>query len=255
MDLGVRRTREGRAAILSFDWPERRNALGPDECLEASAALEDIAADPEVHGVVITGEGSFCAGGDLKGAVARVGLSERERRDIVYSVYQNLIRSLVAVPVTTVAAVDGPAIGLGFDIALACDSRFVGPAVWFLQGWGRVGFAPGAGGEWLLRLRAPDLLWRLLETQPKIGPELAETLRLGESSGVVSARERAVARIDALAAISREAIEAYVGLSRSDLRAGLEDHLAAAVDAQMKLLGSSAVKALVAAVLDKSRAR
>ncbi len=65
-----------------------------------------------------------------------------------------------------------------------------------MQGWARVGFAPGTGGEWLLRLKAPHLLWKLLEAQPRIGPDLAEALNLGESSGGSLARDRAAERIE-----------------------------------------------------------
>lgn len=251
--MGLRVERAGPAALLVFDWPEQRNALGPDECREIAAALDGIAADPAVHGVVVTGEGAFCAGGNLKGAVSRSGMSEDERRKIVYTAYQSVVRALVAVPVVTVAAIDGPAVGLGLDIALACDSRFVGPQGWCMQGWARVGFAPGTGGEWLLRLRAPNLLWRLIEEQPRLGPEQAERFGLGEDAGAGTARQRAVQRVTKLAELSRDTIEAYVRLSRMDLRAGLDTHLAAAVDEQVKLLSSPLVKERVARVLGGGR--
>ena len=61
--MGLKLEREGRAAVLTFDWTEQRNALGPDECREITTALSEIASDREVHGVVITGNGAFCAGG------------------------------------------------------------------------------------------------------------------------------------------------------------------------------------------------
>lgn len=248
--MAVKIERQGSAAFVILDRPDQRNALGPDECREIAEALREVAADPAVAGVVLTGQGStFCAGGNLKGAVSRSGMSEEERRQIVYTAYQDMIRALVEVPVVTIAAVDGPAIGLGFDIALACDCRFVGPQGWFMQGWARVGFAPGTGGEWLLRLKAPHLLWKLLEAQPRIGPDLAETLNLGESSGGSLARDRAAERIENLALLSRDTIEAYVRLSRMDLREGLEAHLAAAVSEQVKLLASPLVKARVEQVL------
>ncbi|MBD0417371.1 enoyl-CoA hydratase/isomerase family protein [Oryzicola mucosus] len=248
--MSVKLERNGAAALLIFDWPEQRNALGPDECREIAAGLRKLARDGEISGVVVTGEGpAFCAGGNLKGAVSRTGMSEEERRQIVYTAYQDVIRALVDMPVVTIAAIDGPAIGLGLDIALACDCRFVGPQGSLMQGWARVGFAPGTGGEWLLRLKAPHILWKLLEEQPRIGQDLAEAMNLGESSAEATARERAVQRIEKLALLSRDTIEAYVRLSRMDLRAGLEAHLAAAVGEQIKLLASPLVKARVEHVL------
>ena len=159
--------------------------------------------------MVVTGEGAFCAGGDLKGAAERSGMPAEARRNLVYTAYQGAVRALLSVPVPTIAAIDGPAVGLGFDIALACDCRFIGPEGWCMQGWGRVGFVPGAGGEWLLRLRAPGLLWRLLEEQPKIGAELAEHWGIGEGTGGASARQRAALRVDRLSGMGREALEAY----------------------------------------------
>jgi enoyl-CoA hydratase/carnithine racemase len=245
----LRLERNRNAAVLIFDWPEQRNALGPEECCEIAGALRDVSQDPNIAGLIITGEGAFCAGGNLKGALSRSGMPEEERRQIVYTAYQDVIRALIEVPVVTIAAVDGPAIGLGFDIALACDCRFIGQQGWLMQGWARVGFAPGTGGEWLLRLRAPGLLWKLIEEQPRIGQDLVEVMNLGESAGSLSARERAVERVERLALLSRDTIEAYVRLSRMDLRAGLEAHLAAAVSEQVKLLSSPSVKARVTQVL------
>lgn len=248
--MALRLERSGNVAIAVFDWPEQRNALGPEECREIAEGLRELARDGSLAGVVVTGEDTaFCAGGNLKGAVSRTGMSEEERRQIVYTAYQDVIRALVEMPVVTVAAVDGPAIGLGFDIALACDCRFLGPEGWFMQGWARVGFAPGTGGEWLLRLKAPHLLWKLLEEQPRIGPGMAEAMNLAESSGEARARDRAIARVEKLAELSRDTIEAYVRLSRMDLREGLEAHLAAAVGEQIKLLASPLVKARVEHIL------
>lgn len=250
--MGVRCERDGHANVVTLDWPETRNAMGPDEVLELAAVLKTAADDADVHGVVITGNGAFCSGGNLKGTASRSGMPEEQRRALVYSAFQNMIRAVIAVPVPTVAAVDGPAIGMGLDIALACDSCFIGPNGWCMQGWGSVGFVPGTGGEWLLRLKAPGLLWRLLEQQPRIDAALAAEWRLAESSAPWNARERAVQRINNLAPMSRDALEAYVELGRLDLRKGLDEHLEVAVRNQVKLLSSPAVKARIAQVLKKN---
>src|SRR2546421_10629660 len=111
--MGVTTERDGTAAVVVLDWPEQRNALGPDEAIEVAEAVRQAATPPDVCGVVITGNGAFCAGGNLKGAVARTGMPEEERRRVVYGAFQGLVRSIVGVPVTTVAAIDGPAIGMG----------------------------------------------------------------------------------------------------------------------------------------------
>ena len=244
--MGVRVERAGSAAIVTLDWPEQRNALNPEEAIELTEALREVALATEVCGVVLTGNGAFCAGGNLKGMAERSGMSEDERRDLVYGAYQGLIRTIVDTPVTTIAAVDGPAVGLGFDLALACDSRFVGPSGWCQQGWGKLGLIGGTGGELLLRLQAPGVLWALLEDQPRLDGDAMEQHGLGEAVHDGTARDRAVQRIDKLAAMSREAIEAYVDLYRSDLRARFDEYLARALEHQVRLLASPGFQERVA---------
>jgi enoyl-CoA hydratase/carnithine racemase len=246
--MGVRLEREGAAAVVVLDWPEKRNALGPDESREVAEAIE-AAATLDVCGVVLSGNGAFCAGGNLKGAVDRSDMDPDERRRLVYSAYQGLVRSLVACPVPTVAAIDGAAVGMGFDLALACDSRFIGPDGWCQQGWGRVGLVPGTGGELLLRLRAPDALWQLLEGQPRLDAAAAHALRIAEPVTEGTARARAIERVNRLEAMSREALEGYVALHRAELRSLLDEHLALAVQHQVKLLGSPAFPERVARTL------
>lgn len=62
--MAVRIRRQDKAAIVQMDWPERRNALGPDEAGQLADAL-GVAGDPGVRALVLTGSGAFCAGGDL----------------------------------------------------------------------------------------------------------------------------------------------------------------------------------------------
>lgn len=250
--MGVQTSISGSAAVITLDWPEQKNALGPDECLEFAAALRSAGEREDICSIIITGNGAFCAGGNLKGAAQRAGMSDEERRDIVYSAYQGVVRALIDLPVPTIAAIDGPAIGLGFDIALACDSRFIGAEGWCMQGWGRVSFAPGTGGEWLLRQKAPGLLWRLLEEQPKIGAEQAAAWGIAEPALEQTALERALVRAAALEKMGREALEAYVRLSRMDTRAGLDAHLLAAVNEQLRLLSHPKVKERIAKALGKA---
>ena len=234
--MGVVTQVAGPAALVILDWPEKRNALGPEQAAELAAALRTAAADPDVRGVVITGNGAFCAGGDIKGMVARADMPPEERRALVYSAYQGLIRAVVELPVPTVAAVDGPAVGMGFDLALACDSRFIGPEGWCRQGWARLGLIPGTGGELLLRRHAPGALWQLLDGQPKVHADLAERLGIGERTGDLTAREAALHRVESYAAYSRATLAGYVRLNRSELRARLAEHQAECLSVQLELL-------------------
>jgi enoyl-CoA hydratase/carnithine racemase len=239
--MGVLTEVAGPAAVVMLDWPDKRNALGPDEANEVAAALRAAAARPEVRGVVVTGNGAFCAGGDLSGMVARADMPPGQRRELVYGAYQGLIRTVIDLPVPTVAAVDGPAVGLGFDLALACDSRFIGPEGWCRQGWAWIGLIPGTGGELLVRMRAPGVLWRLLDGQPRIGAALAERLGLGEATtDGTTARSAAVKRVESYAAYPPATVTGYLTLNRSELRARLAEHQAECLTVQLELLADPA---------------
>lgn len=247
--MGVLTTRDGPVAVVTMNWPERRNALGPEEAAELSRALGEASAPPDVAGVVLTGTGAFCAGGNLKAAATRAGMPPDERRSLVYGAYQGLIGTLVGLPVPTVAAIDGPAVGMGLDIALACDSRFIGPEGWVSQGWGRMSLVPATGGVLLLHLRAPDALWRLLEEHPRLDAEAAAGLGLAEVTGGRTALDRAAERVRSMASMSRPALEAYADLSRYHLRSHLDDHLATALRHQLVLLADPEFRARVSRIL------
>jgi enoyl-CoA hydratase/carnithine racemase len=250
--MGVVTEVAGHAALVILDWPEKRNALGPEQASELTDALRTAAADPGVRGVVITGNGAFCAGGDIRGMVARADMPPEERRALVYTAYQGLIRSVLELPVPTVAAVDGPAVGMGFDLALACDSRFIGPDGWCRQGWARIGLIPGTGGELLLRMRAPGALWKLLDGQPKVAANLAERLGIGEGTGELTAREMALHRVESYAAYSRATLAGYIRLSRSELRARLQKHQAECLAVQLELLADPEFRDRAGGALAKS---
>jgi enoyl-CoA hydratase/carnithine racemase len=241
----------GHAAVVVLDWPQKRNALGPDEADQVAAALRKAVTQPGIHGVVLTGNGAFCAGGDINGMVARADLPAEERRALVYGAYQGLIRTLLDLPVPTVAAVDGPAVGLGFDLALACDSRIIGPDGWCRQGWARIGLIPGTGGELLLRMRAPGALWRLLDGQPKVTAELAERLGVGEAADGQSAREKALARVESYAAYPQAALAGYVRLNRSEIRERIVGHQAECLTLQLELLADPAFRDRARAALPR----
>jgi enoyl-CoA hydratase/carnithine racemase len=239
--MGVTVELEGSVATVTLRWPEQRNALGPDEAREVTAALGS-AVEYGAQVVVLTGEGAFCAGGNLRGMVARADMPPEERRRLVYSAYQGLLRALVDLPVPTLAALDGPAVGMGFDIALACDARLVGPGGWVRQGWGAIGAVPGTGGVLLLRLRAPGALWRMLPGQPKLHAAALAELGLAESTGDRPALETAQERALQLAQIPPHTLAAYVELDRAHLRAELAPHLEHVLDVQVRMLSDQGFK-------------
>jgi enoyl-CoA hydratase/carnithine racemase len=235
--MGVTVTIEERVAVVTLDWPDRRNALGPPEATELAAALNAAGRDEDTSVVVLTGNGAFCAGGDLRALVDVAAQGAEAVREVIYNAFHAVIRGIVGMPKPMLAAVDGPAVGLGMDLALACDWRAIGPRGWMSQGWGAVGVIPGTGGELLLRRFAPSLTWTLLGSSTRIGPGEAVDLGLAEdapSGALAAARERAAA----LVTLPQAALEGYVRLHRHELRERLDRHLELCIDIQSELVAS-----------------
>ncbi len=117
-----------KVATITLNRPESRNALNLAMCGALIDAANSIAADPEVRLVFLRASGlAFCAGADLK---EREGMSEaqvRERRMTGFAAYA----ALEALPMPTIAVVEGPAIGSGCEIAGACDFIVATPAASF----------------------------------------------------------------------------------------------------------------------------
>jgi enoyl-CoA hydratase/carnithine racemase len=204
--------RDGGVVTIELDFVDRRNALGPEDARALGDALSE--ARPGVA-LILTGRGAFCAGGDLRAfADASRELTEEGVHDIVYSAVQRMIRLLRECPVPTIAALDGAAVGLGMDLALACDMRFVGPSGWMRQGWASAGLIAGAGGIALLERLNPTVLWKLIAQQPKLDGASCERLGLAEDApggALAAAKERA----RAFESLPSDVLHAYVNLSRA----------------------------------------
>ena len=161
--------RRGAIAILTLNRPDKLNAMPEPEDGEAfRAACEAINGDPEVRCAVITGAGrAFSAGGDVKAMRDRAALFEgtgvairgRYRR-----VVHRIVRAVWELEVPLIAAVNGPAVGLGCDLAGLADLRLGSDRARFGVPFLKLGIIPGDGGAWLLPriigyARAAELLF------------------------------------------------------------------------------------------------
>lgn len=153
-------------ATLTFNRPDRLNALSPDMIGQAIAEVERLAADPDVRCIVVTGAGrGFCAGGDVQAMNEGQGKEQtfeqrldRQRRS------HRLSALLYTVPKVTIAAVNGAAAGAGLSIALACDLAIASDKAKFTTAFAKVGFGGDFGITWpLTRLlgecKAKELLF------------------------------------------------------------------------------------------------
>jgi enoyl-CoA hydratase/carnithine racemase len=229
-------------ATVTLAWPERRNALGPDEALELAAALESVTS---ARSVVLLGDGAaFCAGGDLDAITVLARQGRDAVRTAIYGAFHVLARALWKMPGITIAAVDGPAIGLGADLALLCNLRLVGSQGRLDQGWARLGLIPGTGGAWLVqRLAGVATAWDFITSagSPWDGPALE---RRGLASSVEgSAAEAAIGRARRIARWPSETVQAYQALMQPAME-GYEEHLDLCLEAQTALLTGPAFLAL-----------
>lgn len=174
-----------RVGIITFARPERRNALSDEMYAPMIAAVESFAADPAVGCVVVTGEGSaFCSGGDVRdGSGRRPGEPKPTLDDRAAALAANARLSVVLreAPVITIAAVNGPAVGAGMAIALACDLRIAVASATFIGGWARLGFSGDFGGGWLLARRVGEArALEILASNRAVGAEEALSLTMVE---------------------------------------------------------------------------
>lgn len=148
-ELRVEHPADG-VALVTLNRPERLNALD-DELLLRSlpGTFADLAEDESVRAVVVTGEGrAFCAGADLEcsGFVQPSPLEAAEFTARSHRTPVNVRR----LQQPTIAAVNGPAVGAGFGLALACDLRYAGPEARFGAPFAAMGLVPDFGVSYFL---------------------------------------------------------------------------------------------------------
>lgn len=180
-------TTEAGVRTITLNRPERLNAVNPGMAAEFPRAMHEAAQDDAVRVVVITGAGrGFCAGLDLA-EPASAGRSRGEQLDPYYWVGR-WVHSITQCEKPVIAAINGPAAGAGFGLALACDLRVMAEGTSCTAGYVRRGLSPDAGVTWFLpRLigyaRATDIVL----TGRDIGAD--EALRIGLVSAVQPAGE------------------------------------------------------------------
>ncbi|MEJ7634971.1 enoyl-CoA hydratase [Aeromicrobium sp.] len=163
---------------IRLNAPERRNALDWPLLDEFSAAVAAVAADHDARVLVVAGNGSaFCAGADLDNLFGDLDRPVDEMREHLMKVYASFL-GLRDLTIPTIAAVQGPAVGAGLNIALACDVIVAGPRAGFGPTFAEIGLHPGGGCTWMLtqRIGAGNAVTALL-TGTVIGAD--EAYRIG----------------------------------------------------------------------------
>lgn len=145
---------DDHVATITLDRPEARNAYSESMAEGLVASLDKAERDDEIRTVIVTGAGeAFCAGGDLKAMRDKTGMFSGdpvELRDNYLRGLQRVPRRFESFEKPVVAAINGPAVGAGLDLALMCDLRVASQEARFGVPAAKVGVIPGDGGAYLL---------------------------------------------------------------------------------------------------------
>ena len=172
MAAELRSTVEGRTMVLTISNPEHRNALGPEMYAAGVEALNIAETNPDVRCVVLTGEGeTFCAGGNLQ----RLQATRQKPPEVQAQSIEQLhswVEAIRTFPKPVIAAVEGPAAGAGFSLALACDLIVAARNAVFVMAYSSVALSPDGGGSWSLAQALPrQLVNELLMSGERIGAQ------------------------------------------------------------------------------------
>ena len=142
-------------AILTLNQPELRNSISEIEVVDAFIdALNSVSNNNQLRCLIITGAGSaFSSGGNIKHMLNKEGMFAGEANDVRENygkVIQRIPMALHNINIPTIAAVNGPAVGAGCDLAMYCDMRIASTNARFAESFIKVGIIPGDGGAWIL---------------------------------------------------------------------------------------------------------
>jgi enoyl-CoA hydratase/carnithine racemase len=165
-------TSEGQTLVLTLSNPEFRNALGPEMYAAGVEALSVAESSRDVRSVVITGaDGIFSAGGNLQRLQNNRQRPPEHQAQSIEGLH-NWIEAIRTFPKPVIAAVEGPAAGAGFSLALACDMIVAARNSVFVMAYSGIALSPDGGASWSLSRAMPrQLASELLMCGERIGAE------------------------------------------------------------------------------------
>lgn len=263
---------DAQIGIVTLDRPERRNSMGPRMAIELDALLDRIRHET-LRVIILTGAAeTFCSGGDLKEETLPL---EREEDDIgipgeygdiarwmlndqFHAIAQRAFRKLEELPQPVIAAIDGAAVGAGFELAIGCDLRIVTDRVRLSE----IAVPAGFVSEWSCPRNLPKLVGltracELILTGRFIGAEEAE--RIGLVNEVVPPDQLMPAALRLASDIARlpylgvryakELIKMYNQDNRSDERSARE------LDRVLEIIRSDDAAEGISALLERRSPR
>jgi len=230
---------DGHVGVITFNRPDRRNALS-DAMYEGFArVLPALAANPDVRVVMVTGNGgAFCAGGDVKGMHDSHQPGAKPRRtggvqagtDQLRRLQNQVSLALHRFPKPVVAALPGAAAGAGMSIALACDIRIAAERALVVPAFANVGASGDFGGSWFLtQLVGTAKAKELYFTSPRL--TAAEARDLGIINQVLPDDGFDAAALDWCRSLANRAPIA-MGYMKENLNRAITSDLETALDAE-----------------------
>ncbi len=243
---------------ITLNRPEIRNAMDESMQVDLVDALTEASKDLEVRSVIITGAGdAFCSGADTRRITSGKDVFEGTSAPLTRHRYahgvQVMSRAFYDCEVPLIAAVNGPALGLGFDLTTQCDMRIAAENAIFSEAFITFGLIPGDGGFWYLpRIVGYSRAVELTITGRRIDAKTAE--RWGLVSEVVPPGEalNAARRLaDEIAARPPQTVRMSKRLVRDASETSLHEALNMGAMAQAVLTGSDDQKEAAAAMKEK----
>jgi 2-(1,2-epoxy-1,2-dihydrophenyl)acetyl-CoA isomerase len=212
---------EDGVATIKLNRPEKMNAIGALTRKQLGEAIKQVERDDAIRVVVLTGAGrAFCSGADVTELFAE-GAGMRTPEDVgnvLRTEYMPMLTRLRTMPKPVIAALNGPAAGIGASYALACDIRIAVPEAYILEAFINIGLAPDGGVSWLLpRLAGTGIAYEMFFTGKPLSA--ADAHRLGVINRLVPA-ERLEAEVRELANhLASQPRQALAGAKRAVVHA------------------------------------
>jgi 2-(1,2-epoxy-1,2-dihydrophenyl)acetyl-CoA isomerase len=225
----IRYERQDGVATLTLNRPAQKNAVDQVMRDELAAVVHGLHKDTDTRALVITGAGgAFCGGGDLR-SIAAAQLDARGWRSRFHETHAWLAE-LIALDRPVIAAVDGPAFGAGFSLALTADFIVASPRARFCMSFMRVGLAPDFGAYYTLpRVVGVQRAKELMLSAREVGTDEARQLGIVME---IHPAEALLARAQALAASFVQASPTAVSLVKRALAGTTHAELARALDSE-----------------------
>jgi enoyl-CoA hydratase/carnithine racemase len=255
MTAELRASRRDATLILTLSNPGAMNALHPDMYAAGIEALNTADRDPSIRAVVLTGaDHVFCAGGNLNRLLENRAKDKTVQADSIDRLHA-WVEAIRVCNKPVIAAVDGPAAGAGFSLALACDLIVAGETAKFVMAYVKVGLTPDGGGSWFLAQALPRQLATeiILEGKPIGAPRLHALGLVNRVTPERGALDAALAWAEDLAALSPHAAMRIKGLLRCAPGNSLQQHFEAEKHSFVESLHHRDAGEGIAAFLEKRK--